>query len=106
MERKNMRFLVRTAAVIASAGMLAACGDGGPCGGIDLKVEPYAMPTNVHLYVTNDTDEPKIVRVNVVSPEGRVVDSSTISAPANGIGEDKSGTYRPSGHEVVIASCS
>ena len=101
-----MNSLVRIALTIAVTGMLASCGDDGPCGGIELKVEPYAMPTNVHLYITNNSDQPKIVRVNIVSPEGRVVDSSTISVPGNGIGEDKSGTYLPPGHEAVIASCS
>lgn len=102
-----MKNLVQVGGVLVASVLLANCSGEGPggCSGIDLNVQPYGPPTNVHLFVRNNSDEPKIVNIDVLDPEGNVTDRSVISAPANGVGEDRSGTYLPQGHEVVIGSC-
>jgi len=107
-----MKNLVRLSSVMAVSVMLTSCGEGNSgsgvegCEGIDLRVEQYRVAKNVHLYVKNSTDEPMLVDVRVVSNDGKVADRSLIQAPANGIGEDKSGTYVPRDHEVIIVGCS
>lgn len=106
-----MKNLVRLFSVLAVSSILASCGESSNssgvegCNGIDLRVEPYGVATNFHLYVKNTSDEPKIVTVYVMGADGKVEDSSIINAPANGIGEDKRGTYIPSGYNAVIKSC-
>ena len=106
-----MKNLVRLSSVMAVSVMLASRGESSNssgvegCGGIDLSVEPYGVATNFHLYVKNTSDEPKVVTVYVMGADGKVQNSSIIKAPANGIGEDKRGTYMPRGYEAVIKSC-
>lgn len=102
-----MKTLLKAGSLLIASTLLVNCSGDAPsgCSGIDLDVQPYGLPTNVHLYVRNSSDEPRLVRLEVVDQEGNVTDRAVVSAPAGGIGEDKSGTYLPQGHEVVISSC-
>lgn len=102
-----MKTILKASGLLIASTLMASCSGGatGSCSGIELDVQPYGLPTNVHLYVKNSSDEPRLVRLDVVDPDGNVTDRAVVSVPAGGIGEDKSGTYLPQGHEVVISSC-
>lgn len=102
-----MKNLLKVSGLLIASTLMANCSSDAPggCSGIDLDVQPYGLPTNVHIYVRNSSDEPRLVRLDVVDPDGNVTDRAVVNAPAGGIGEDKSGTYLAQGHEVVISSC-